>query len=350
MKIILDTNILMSDWLHRSIAFKIFIKGIKDIPAKIVIPQVVLDELFRNYSRSIDELISDMDQCNKKLEKLAEVSLKKVEKEVLENRYRLFIRKFLNDNDIKILEYPKIEIKEAIRRELNGAKPFKSSGEGYRDYVIWETIKREIDNYEQEDIIFISLNRKDFGNPPDLDEELKNEIKYKPANLFYFKSISEFNKKYILPRQEEIKILTENVNSLFKNEFDIFMWIKNHAKDIIYDNEVGRIIFDTGDYSRIHPLAINRIDSIEIMEVVKLDDDEYSLELVIKVDVVFSIDISWDDYQNSNKVKEFVGEVDEPFSYIWWNQKSKVELDYLLIVSTEGEIIEEELKDCSTYY
>lgn len=342
MRIILDTNILMADWLQKGMAWRIFLKGVIKIPAKIYIPQVVVDELYRNYSRQLFEYINDLNNLQRKIENLSSNSLSKIDPLILINDYKAHLSKLIADSDITVLEYPKVDLKEAIKRELEGKKPFKSSGEGYRDYVIWLTIKDQINNYEQEDIVFISNNRKDFGIPPNIDVDLAKEIQFKPPRLYYFPSISEFNEKFINPRLEEVKILEDNLGSLFENGFDIFEWVKDNLKDIIWNYDIGTSIIDTEGFGRITLLSINRIIKIDDLSLNKIDDD-YEVKFHISADVTFSIDISWDDFQNSKKVRELIDDNGEPFAYTWWNEKRIISFNFLLYITPKGEVIDQEL-------
>ncbi len=148
MKIIIDTNIINKDYkLHGK-----YIVTLSGAAAKlgyeVCVPEVVVDEIVSHYK---DELVEAYDTYLKgvsKLKKLLPEMPKSITSEALIEdqlqKFRVQYEAELQSKNIKILPYPNVAHKSIVAKELDMKKPFKDSQKGYRDSLIWETVKSEL--------------------------------------------------------------------------------------------------------------------------------------------------------------------------------------------------------------
>jgi hypothetical protein len=83
---------------------------------------------------------------------------------------------------------------ELVARSITGMKPFRSSGVGYRDALIWLTVLAEA---EDDDVVFVSSNTNDFAEDGALHPDLKSEVALCPHEVTLLGSIEEFIERYV---------------------------------------------------------------------------------------------------------------------------------------------------------
>ena len=148
MKIIIDTNIIHRDYhLHGK-----HILTLTDVATRlgyeVLIPEVVVDEI---ESQFCEEVSSAVDGYYKSLTKIVDLSLAKLKNPLPEDfcerqchDFRIEYEAALSEMKIRILPYPKVPHKDLVAKELHQRKPFRDSKKGYRDALIWETVKGEL--------------------------------------------------------------------------------------------------------------------------------------------------------------------------------------------------------------
>lgn len=188
MKIILDTNVLTKDYQLQGGWILKLGDASQKLGYEVLIPQVVVDEIFHQYRMEMEEAYSTYQRGVRMLNRFGTKSVKNateddfVAKTCLEKEIKYMER--LKDLGIKILPYPKVAHSEVVRKELYGKKPFVSSQKGYRDSLIWETVKEQLmpvkDLLGETQILFLSANTRDFADKkkklhPELQEEFTTE-------------------------------------------------------------------------------------------------------------------------------------------------------------------------------
>ena len=109
---------------------------------------MVVDEIFHQYREELEEAYSTYQKGVRMLNRFGTKSVKNatdddfVAKTCSEMEHQYMGR--LKGLGIKILPYPKVAHTEVVRKELYGRKPFSSSQKGYRDSLIWETVKEQL--------------------------------------------------------------------------------------------------------------------------------------------------------------------------------------------------------------
>lgn len=180
--IVLDTNALIRDPLFKKAHATTLVKGCKVCNYRIFIPEVVIDELVGNCSKEIIKQNAAIKKAQNELaiwgieNPLAEVDLKSSIKTFTKE-----LQKTLNDNFIAVEPYPEVSAKDLITASYKNKKPFKDTGEGHKDYLIFETVLNVLDETKDE-ICFITNNHKDFCNKqkelhPDLAEMVPEDYK-----------------------------------------------------------------------------------------------------------------------------------------------------------------------------
>ena len=224
MKIIIDTNIINKDYkLHGK-----YIVTLSGAAAKlgydVCVPEVVVDEIVSHYK---DELLEAHDTYNKgvsKLKKLLPEMPKSIISElIVEDQLQKFREQYegeLQAKNIKILPYPNVDHKSIVAKELDKKKPFKDCQKGYRDSLIWETVKSELipakDLFDECQILLLTRNIKDFADASGLHKDLKDELLelgYSDNVIELVTDCEKFFKDVIQSEFEELDKIKEAFNA-----------------------------------------------------------------------------------------------------------------------------------------
>lgn len=130
----------------------------------MVIPAIVIDELLGNYPKKLGEKILPFQKAKKDLDKL--LSLDDIAippmKDAFDS-YENWLDDLIDSHGIVVAPYPDVAAKELIEQSYKAKKPFKESGEGHKDYLVWKSIVAHMTGAgASPPNIFLSNNVKDF--------------------------------------------------------------------------------------------------------------------------------------------------------------------------------------------
>lgn len=174
MLVVLDTNVFYTDvradgLLLRSMLDDALAKG----AFELFVPEVVLRELDKQFAQRSKKVVREV---NKTLgayeEELRRLGIQGPSPMVRDDAdiaaYREALVERLSDAGAEVLDIPE-DLSPALDWAVNRRKPFKDSGEGFPDAVIWLSVL-ELAFAREEEIVLISNNSGDFAVKRDSDE------------------------------------------------------------------------------------------------------------------------------------------------------------------------------------
>ncbi|MGJ7025664.1 PIN domain-containing protein [Petrimonas sulfuriphila] len=289
MDIVIDSNIFISDFTLKSSNWEVLLDFVSKTESKIVIPQIIFDEINAEYERVFNELNTEHDKIAKKLHRhcpsyeINSVSKYKIDKYVDFLSERLKIEAFPYINDF---------LPEICYRAVNRLKPAKKDGKDFRDILIWLSIKSICKNSPHKQIIFISQNTVDFANDNGtLDNDLLLECTTEEICVQYYTSIGSFISEFV--NQYSTKLNTYDKDWLEENLN--FKEIEDQLKDMLNDEEWGDY-FEYATGERIHA------DYYNIKYIEPIDILQYSGYLLPNGDAILNVDMKGDVYVESQYV------------------------------------------------
>lgn len=353
MKVILDTNIIFSDFHLKGARIKNLCESVKSTGDTVYIPEVVVDESINKYREKtrecklkIDRGISDFKRLTGKDVEDNPISDEFILKE--SEKYARSFKKQLQELGIKIIPYPSISHQELVKRDLARKKPFQETGKGYRDALIWESVKsiceKSLSLFENPKIIFVNKNHKDFCEEGLLHPDLKEDLVNNGINEDYVRVIEDidiFIKEYIKPKQKILKNIQEELNANKQyNGIYLNTEINNRITEFLLHRE-----FDyeespfRQEFENPSVVGINE-PSFTVMEVRQISEEEFFVEVKIDVDCEFNFFIFKSDAMCMDE---------DELPYIWdsdWNKHymaaSKtipIKLKVTLIVNSSFEAV-----------
>lgn len=183
MIVVFDTNVFHADVradrsLLRSILDEAAAKGM----FKLYVPTVVLEELEKQFEKRSKKVARDINSALGEFSgELRELGLPVPTRMTYDAEdiagYRAALERRLASVGAEILPIPS-DLKPAINWAVHRRKPFKESGEGFPDAVIWLSLL-DLVAKEEDEIVFVSSNASDFADSktkPELARVLKDDV------------------------------------------------------------------------------------------------------------------------------------------------------------------------------
>ncbi|MEJ6949989.1 PIN domain-containing protein, partial [Natronospora cellulosivora (SeqCode)] len=298
MNIILDTNIFIGNLNMESDNFNILFDYLRKTGSTIILPQIVYQELKAVYKRKLEEKINNFQSSKKALEKILLIDDIDVVDFNLENKVEEYIDYFLDKINIKksdIVLYKPNYLEEIVKRATERKKPFTEKGEEFRDGLLWLTILDIVKNLEEQELIFISRNTKEFADKEKLHPDLVKETITNKVEINYYNSLKHFiknhasNIKYITYNWIEKQINNDDINDKIldiletKAYDDLLDWIE--WKDYKPDGYVNPLYVDVS----VHDFFVYEMTDETIYVEAKLMS-EVEIEAEVEVEEIKETD------------------------------------------------------------
>lgn len=305
MFVVLDTNILYSDFHLRGAEIESLCQSINKIGGKVCIPEVVIRETINKYR---EELSASRKMIDKGLNAYSRLSGQSVfNNPITEEQtdsdviaFKDYHRQRVRELGIDVLPIPSISHEEVIARDLARKKPFTIEGKGYRDTLIWETMRelcgRAEDPLDKPIVVMVNKNYKDFcvDTAYELHPDLRRDLAAKGLRddcVRVVPDISRVMKEYIKPTQELLQGVIDKFNEYkFYNEVDLNREIEERTTRFLKDRT-----FDLEENPLRPEFENPTITDVELMEY-EVTDARVLTEESVQVDLSVKCQCYFDFY------------------------------------------------------
>ena len=211
--VILDANALRRDFFFRSNAYRVMLWEAREGRLRIVIPEVVIDEVLNLYREAVASQQITIRNALRELEVLqATEGLDEQQLDVTAAAvaFEAHLRNVIDYAGIQVAPYPSVSHEEVVKRALDRSPPFSPDGkDGYRDTLLWETAKQLVRDEPQEEFVLISADARAFSpkDSPEMHPTLIAEIEELayPLRLSRIADIRAFTERYV-PNVDELLV------------------------------------------------------------------------------------------------------------------------------------------------
>jgi predicted nucleic acid-binding protein len=335
LRIVIDANIFCGDYYLRGSNFRVLLDGLTLLPGTLAVPEVVIDEVVNRYREDLEELILKERDTRAAVSKLLsdpkQAQPLTIDVSNQTQSYREYLESSINRVG-KILPYPNIAHKKIVERDLARRKPFKRDGSGYRDFLLWETLRSQM-LWGSERIVFLTNNPKDFGEGPLVDLDLQPDI-INPQHLQLIRSVREFNETFIHPRLRMLEGFKAEATGEDSTGVEVVGWLRTNLIEILYSEELlGPAIAGFPDgVGSVTPIELVAFHDLKVDDARELDSGGKLIRLTLKAEIEFSVDVDWDDYVNHSEVRDWAGEGSAPFSFSVSHHVEEVEVTLDLVL------------------
>lgn len=240
MRIFIDTNIIFKADFFRSTLAQNFLKAAKFLGVEVLIPEIVLDEIKGKFPQELLNRLSKYRKERKNLNELMVVQEINIDINREIERYEKWLDELLVEYEVIILPYTATSTKEVVIASYKRKKPFKENGDGYKDYLIWATIKNNISETPDDvETFFLTENIKDFCDKKSEDDyslhpDLVKQISKGKTVPETQRSFRKFFDEEIATQLQNIEL--EHVDGLTKP--DLYEDVKNIVEHELVDYSV----------------------------------------------------------------------------------------------------------------
>jgi len=322
MRLFLDTNIIHGDFYLQGSRISKLCSAAPKLGYELMIPEVVYDEMVDQYRRELEKHFASYERVVSLTNRVRSGSVvKRLDRvsflEEKRTEYRTIFSTRLNDLHIRVIPYPAVDIKMLVSKELLRKKPFKEvkeHGVGYRDALIWETIKvlcvpQEELMDERAQIEFLTGNTADFADSDgNLHPSLVEELIAKGCLgncVLLISNVQEFFETQI---DKELENLENIKNALLdKGKFNRFnleqelgsLLNKDFLEKEIFDSDFdsGELRYFPGYYEEPSIILIDNPIPQEI-SVRRLEDESVLIEVQASISLTLDFFVFVPDYYN----------------------------------------------------
>jgi hypothetical protein len=216
--VVFDSSVIVKDFRFRSIHFRTLLERSKREALALAVPKVVFEEVTNKWREEIGSLVASVRNNMSRLGMEPETIILP-DPEQQADSYAKWLRGHLNAHKVQILELPDVSHEALLRTALQKRKPFNVSGAGYRDALIWESVK-QLAKESQGEVIFVSHDKNDFsakegnnsgGLHSDLIWDLREARLNEDQITLITKGVSAVVEKVVTPAEAALKWLTDKL-------------------------------------------------------------------------------------------------------------------------------------------
>ncbi|MGE0844387.1 PIN domain-containing protein, partial [Pseudonocardia sp.] len=178
MLLVLDTTALISDPYCRSASWQILIPAKSTWNVRMMIPEVVVIEAVRGFERKVAEASTAVARWSDKHRYAigdTPAAAATIELTKMRDGYETDFAAILAEADVEIVAPPAAGHLEIVQRAATRRRPCDNNGDGYRDTLNWLTVLEILKRNEDEEIVWVSNNSRDFGDESD-DSSLHSHL------------------------------------------------------------------------------------------------------------------------------------------------------------------------------
>ncbi|SNR34975.1 PIN domain-containing protein [Puniceibacterium sediminis] len=291
--IYIDTNIFMNESFFRSAQAHAFLKACSIIQVSVVVPDIVIDEVLGNFPKMLKAKSKAFHLAQKELGRLIELDAQDIAVSEEIGSYEDWLYKLIEEKGIVILPYPEVTLKELVVKSYDGVKPFKESGEGHKDFLVWETVKNHIKSKSTTPPnFFLTNNTKDFGGKDDADKDvlflkLAEQIEEVGLRPELYTSLKAAFDKLLAPNLQDITI--EEIPDLNSDD------LHRMTDEYLLEDLPQRTAFGYEGLPFGNDVSISSVGPSEISEVIlkKVDDE-------VVINVSGSVEIEVDGFMDKH--------------------------------------------------
>jgi hypothetical protein len=341
MKVILDTGALHNDHWLRGAPVRVLREILRQSGAKLLLPDVVVRELERQYAKQVKQAMSAAQSLNEELlppnhSKITQLSEPSTWIEAQRREFGERLRWL----GAEVLSSETITAASLLERALDGRRPFngEEGKKGFRDALIWQHVL-QVASSCADHIVLVTLNTKDFCGPEGLHSDLREELKQRAlagGSIEVVVGLGAFNRREaaihlgrLLDIENELQkskhpsislasILLANkeiVADELSDDTACEKWAK-HLESQWIERREHRTNF------RVYGITLD-LDAAKIDEIIvtTLDEDDLSIGFTARFAVeVSGLSDAWlytkHDFEDTDKDEEFSAEVEMSFEVI----------------------------------
>ncbi len=200
--IFLDTNVFIDAGYFRAAGAQAFLRTCKFAGFDLAVPEVVLDEVRGNFEKGLASSLVSLTKAGRQVARFVTHESDEISLDDETERFNENLEELLQDVGVVVLPYPATTTRDLVLAGYSDRKPFKESGEGHKDFLIWKSIVEGIDPADGPHV-FVTSNTSDFAQEKTketfvLHDELLSDLS-DGVSVLGFTGRQSLLEKHVLP-------------------------------------------------------------------------------------------------------------------------------------------------------
>lgn len=319
MRVVLDTNIFLQDIPAQRPAFTTLLAGLDIAGHRLVMTQIVFDELINKYKEDVEQLLRSARKLGIGPQgPIQDIAIGDVDAST--GLFSEFLRRRFPYG--KLVPYPSTPHTLLVGRALERKKPFRNSDTGgYRDSLLWHTIVELAREDPGSPIAFVTSNLKDFGSSktpaelhPDLCEDISSHD-HPTSAVTLFGRLEDFVEAHVTPVLVSLDGIRAELAASTFSALNLVEFVQEGLQPLVaykefQPDEIGfPPTFETS-----HLSMVNDIEGVTDVDVRQLPSGELLISFRVTANCEFDVFIYKSDYYS-------MSETHQP--YVWnsdWNE------------------------------
>lgn len=301
--VILDANILISDYRLSGVAFVVARDGIKRTSGTLVVPEVALAETVAKFKETLNSAVQRQGEADAHLRRLtgrSPVTTTQIDVAAEVQQYEERLRWALINMNAVVLPWPEVSHESILHRIWNGRRPMRKDV-GYRDTLIWEAILAYLRGSQTREAIFVTAD-SDFCDQNDVHPDLVQDLRdagLDPSCLVIERSLQALNKRVFEPALARLAEVKERLQR-GAGPVDLVAWAGANAHDLVEGEALRGVVVDLPD--RCGKISLSRgsqqVKRITVNDVHQLAGGELLVSADVSVEGIASVSLDEFDYES----------------------------------------------------
>lgn len=299
--VVLDANILYRHTLggRASNDLKLVLADGAARRLEVVVPEVAYWEVLARHRRELDSAEREFQRSQASLTSLGvSVEAPPIDIDGAAAKFEEFLTRLLKGAKGRIVQPPEVPHAEIAKRAIAKRKPFKESGSGYRDTLVWETVRAEVRAGRPVVLVSGDSDFRDTKASSHLAESLQREIDElgEPGQVRLVVELAAFKEAYVARETIAADDLERALNDSTE--------VRDHLESVLRRELELRSL----ERDELEAVADRALEIPHLSDAIEVDVDEASIESVDRLHQVWVI--SARDYEDSSVLVELECEVD----------------------------------------
>lgn len=320
--VLLDSCIYCADLHGAGTNTTVLVEGIERLKYSLLLPEVIRDEVIAKHSHNLSDVTTAYEKSQREVRRFLhpweKIDFPKVDSGKLVQDYAKRFPYGIHKTRIVVLPYPATPHREIAQRAILRRKPFKEGGAGYRDALIFETLKEYLLQHPDHAVSFVSLNHRDFFEDNELHPCLVDDLKragIDPARVMPFMDLGSLNQSQVFPHLQSLDKLREALQVEMHPMFKVRDWINSDLLELLRDEDWGAAIIGV-DCVYSYPSKCGEPEKVKVDDVKLLPSGDLLVQFSMRIEIEVSVSYDGEAYDKAyNAMCELFGEPDGPVGY-----------------------------------
>ena len=342
MYVLLDTNIYVGDWRLSGSAFNVFREARARIGANWVVPEIIFAEVTNKAAERVSTIKDRLESIATELQFVRGRPTERIALDAMATSadYSAFLTDLFAKEDAKIIPMPGVPHAELAQRAVEKRRPFKESGAGYRDALIWHTIL-ELLRDPNTKLCFVTANSSDFGKSV-LHHDLVSDLTQRsidPGRIRYFNTLEAFNEAVVLPTLEQVDGLAKELEA-GSAALDIMAWARLEFRGLLEARDVAYVALDWAyECGRVRMGPIRHVTNLRVAEVRRLPSGRFFIRASVDASIELNLSARDEDFERYQAPRELFSGMEDDAGMVYdvsADYPVDIEVTFTLVVEPDA--------------